>query len=268
MMRTSILINILPAILTLFPLFSGCSEPTAYPELVTTPSTTTTTIQPSIQLPLSQHQIIGTSVNKRPILAQVLGHGPDVTLVLATIHGDETAGTPLVHQLARYLQQNPHLLTGRTVILVPVANPDGMAAGSRYNANQVDLNRNFATANRINNSRCGYAPLSEPEARAIRDLIRRYAPNRIISIHQPLGCIDYDGPARHIALAMARHCHLPVKKLGARPGSLGSYAGLTLHIPIITLELLSSDSYCSEQNLWQKYGSALLAGVLYPQHAK
>jgi len=99
-------------------------------------------------------------------------------------------------------------------------------------------------------------------------LIEIYAPDRIVSIHQPLSCIDYDGPGIALARRMAEHCDLPIKKLGARPGSLGSYAGLTLGIPIITLELPRSADALDEQSLWDKYGAALVAAVAYPEMAK
>jgi protein MpaA len=124
----------------------------------------------------------------------VLGQGTDVTFVLAAIHGNEQAGIQLVHRLERYLQQNPKMLEKRKVVLLPIANPDGVAHSSRYNARGIDLNRNFPAFNRINSNRFGFTPLSEPESRFIFQLIRQYTPDRIVTIHQPLACIDYDGP--------------------------------------------------------------------------
>jgi len=198
----------------------------------------------------------------------VLGQGQDVAFILATIHGDEPAGTPLVRRLAEYLQQRPNLLRGRNVVLLPVANPDGMAMGTRSNARGVDLNRNFRTANRVNSPQFGRRALSESEAQAIDKVIRQHGPDRIVSIHQPLTCIDYDGPAAALAGRMAQYCDLPVRKLGARPGSLGSYAGLTLAIPIITLELPRNANRLNQQALWQRYGTALIAAVVYPDRVQ
>ena len=63
---------------------------------------------------------------------------------------------------------------------------------------------------------------------------------------------------------MAQYCALPVKKVGARPGSLGSYAGVTLGIPIITFEMTEADSKLNSEAIWQKYGRALLAAIVYP----
>ena len=235
--------------------FAGCVEPVRYPEIVGE--------LPSIVFP-SQYRIVGASIQQRPIMCYVLGDGSDVTLIMATIHGNEAAGTPLVRTLSWYLRQHPEMLSGRKVVLMAVANPDGMANGSRYNAKGIDLNRNFEARNRVNSKQTGLKALSEPEARVIKQVIQQYKPDRIVSIHQPLNCIDYDGPARMLAERMGQYCALPVKKLGARPGSLGSYAGVTLGIPIITFEMLPADSQLNSEALWQKYGRALLAAILYP----
>ncbi len=235
--------------------FAGCVEPVQYPEIVGE--------LPSSVFP-AQYHIVGSSVQNRPIMCFVLGAGSDVTLIMATIHGNEPAGTPLVRSLSWYLRQHPAMLAGRKVVLMAVANPDGLANDSRYNAKGIDLNRNFEAANRVNSKQAGLTALSEPESRAIKQVIQQYKPDRIVSIHQPLNCIDYDGPARMLAERMGQYCVLPVKKLGARPGSLGSYAGVTLGIPIVTFEMLPADSQLASETLWQKYGRALLAAIVYP----
>ena len=206
-----------------------------------------------------QREVIGYSVQGRAIELYSMGYGSDVVLIIATIHGNEGAGTPLVNELMGYLMIEPGLLTGKRLLIVPVANPDGYAAGTRFNVNGVDLNRNFPSGNRVNNSRNGSGGLNEPESRALYNLINMYRPSRIVSIHQPLACIDYDGPADQMAKKMASVCDLPVKKLGSRSGSLGSWSGVDMQIPIVTLELRKSDSNLSSNALWDKYGNALLA---------
>lgn len=254
----------LSAVLTL----AGCFKPTTYPQLDTS--------QDYLPIPVRQ-SIAGISVEKRPIMYHVIGQGPEVIFILAAIHGDESAGIPLAKRLADYLQKQQVLLRGRTVVLMPVANPDGLAKNSRYNANEVDLNRNFESPNRINKEEFGLMALSEPEAHIINRFIRQYTPERIVSIHQvmdtgpeglatlmPTGCIDYDGPGQMLANHIAQYCDLPVKKLGASPGSLGSYAGVTLGIPTITFEMQKNDSNLNPDILWQRYGKALLAAITYP----
>ncbi|MBN2377917.1 MAG: DUF2817 domain-containing protein [Sedimentisphaerales bacterium] len=216
--------------------------------------------------PLSpQEHIFGYSVENRPITYLLLGHGPNTCLIMATIHGNEQAGTPLLLQLIEHLQQpqNAHLLAGRQLVIVPVANPDGVAHNRRFNSRGIDLNRNFPADNRRNTKKFGQSALSEPESTALYQLIDQYHPSRIVTIHQPLNCIDYDGPAQHLAEQMAMQCNLPIKKLGSRPGSLGSYAGNTLNIPIITLEFPRSDDNLSPQQLFQTYSPTLLTFIKY-----
>ncbi len=242
---------------------SGCYEPEPKPLII---GEMPPLVLPPAEAPPAQHRLVGRSVQGRPIMIQILGDGDDTVLVMATIHGNEPAGTPLVNSLTGYLRNNRSLLEGRRIVLMPVANPDGFAAGTRENIRRIDLNRNFEAANRVNDETNGFRPLSEPESRALQSVIKEYSPSRIVSIHQPLTCIDYDGPGRTLAARMAQYCDLPLKKLGAKPGSLGSYTGESLGIATITVELPAEASKQSEQALWDKYGRALLAAILFPQH--
>lgn len=225
---------------------------------------------------VGRYHVVGTSVENRQIECVVLGEGEDVIFIIASIHGNENGGTPLVLQLTEYLHQHQNLLRGRKVVLLPVANPDGVFYNCRFNARGVDLNRNFPAANRRNNEQSGHTALSEPEARIIHQLIRQHTVNRIVTVHQisqgrdGIGRehIDYDGPGKALADHMAQYCSLPIKRLGARAGSLGSYAGETLGIPIVTFELPLRHKEFNSDRLWKKYGVALLAAVVYPDRVK
>jgi protein MpaA len=249
---------------------TGCHRPAKQPDMDIS--------KPPVVIP-ARHIIAGHSVEKRPIEYYLIGQGPEVIFILAAIHGNETAGISILKQLSEYLQQSREsFLIGRTVILLPVANPDGVENNKRNNANGVDLNRNFSARNRINSKEFGLTPLSEPESYIISQIIRKYDPERIVSMHQvmdtgpeglatlmPTGCIDYDGPGKMLANQMAKYCDLPVNKLGASPGSLGSYAGETLGIPTITFEMQKFDSNLNPRVLWHKYGQAILAAIIYPE---
>jgi len=88
----------------------------------------------------SAWETIGQSEQGRPIRALRVGSPRARVKVLAVgvIHGNEQAGRAVV---ARLKKTRPP--RGTALWLVDTANPDGMAAGSRWNANGVDLNRNF-----------------------------------------------------------------------------------------------------------------------------
>ncbi|MEZ5199651.1 MAG: M14 family zinc carboxypeptidase [Bacteroidales bacterium] len=107
---------------------------------------------------------VGQSVEGREILfARIsdnvgLEEGEAQFLYTATMHGDETAGFVLFLRLIDYLLSNygsdeqvTRLVQNLDIWINPAANPDGTyAAGNntvngatRYNANWVDLNRNY-----------------------------------------------------------------------------------------------------------------------------
>lgn len=214
-------------------------------------------------------RIIGRSVQGREIECWTVGDGPMVIMLIATIHGNEAAGTPLLQRLAREATLRPSWMHDRTLVIVPVANPDGHFLGQRGNARGVDLNRNFPAASFTNRRRHGAEPLSEPESLALHAALMQRRPQRILSMHQPVACVDYDGDGAAIARAMSEaiagpHA-LPVRKLGAHPGSLGSFAGEDLGIPIITVELPAAADRLGDEDLWARYGSMLIAGVGFPE---
>ena len=208
--------------------------------------------------------VVGRSVEGRPIEHWQIGDGEYHILLLASIHGNENRGTSLLHRLSEHLELSQReLLEDCSVVLLPTVNPDGVEANSRFNSQGVDLNRNFPAGNRENSKRYGMQALSEPEAVAIHRVILDFQPDHIVTLHEPLNCVDYDGPAGKLAEAMAESCPLPVKKLGSRPGSLGSFAGVTLQIPTITYELPRDAKNTPDQQLWKSYGESLIEAIRY-----
>lgn len=218
-----------------------------------------THVPPSQQRAQVRISKIGESVSGRPIEVRSVGN-PDLpaVLYLSTIHGDEWAGTPLLQKLESHLLRRPELLRTHHAVMIPVLNPDGYAADRRTNDHGVDLNRNFPADNFQSSANHGMAPLSEPESTALHGLIESLSPERIISMHQPYGVLDFDGPAEGLAYLMAAVCDLPVKRVGSRPGSLGSWVGLEKKLPIITVEFHRGDHRLGAEELWSRYGAMLL----------
>jgi len=208
-----------------------------------------------------KNYIFGASVKGKIIKYTKFGDGPNSTLLIASVHGDEQAGALLLNRFCGYLKENRNLFCDKTIIIIPLVNPDGFAKKTRFNANHTDINRNFPSANRINDQTNGSFALSEPESWGLYKIINTFKPTNIITVHESLGCIDYDGPAEEQADRLAAKCKLSVKKLGARPGSLGSYAGVTLNIPIITIELSDEDSKKSAKKLLDDYKDMLIEAI-------
>jgi predicted deacylase len=213
------------------------------------------------------YSVVGRSVQGRPIHRAVFGAGTSVTLILGGFHGDEPEGAQLAERFARHLASDEGFIRGELVVVVPVANPDGLASGRRTNAHGVDLNRNVAVSNWDSSAQTRYfsgdSPVSEPETRAVRRLIEFYRPKVVVSIHSIAGgkqCVNYDGPARDLAERMSKACgYPPAPSMGySTPGSFGTYCGGDLGIPTITLELPHGGDM---DEIWERGQRALMEAV-------
>ena len=232
--------------------------------------------------PKARMEVAGKSVHGRPLTYALFGASDgdgrvdgNVTLVLAGIHGDELQGVFVAKSLIGLLADRPEIfsaqggsLTGARVVVLPRVNPDGAVTKRRRNARRVDLNRNFPAGNWVptpkrNRYHGGEEPASEPETRAVLELIERFKPNKIIAIHTVSGaaaCNNYDGPAEGLAELMSVHNEYPVEpNVGyATPGSLGTWAGIERQIPTLTLELPDGRS---AQHCWEANREAMLAAL-------
>lgn len=179
------------------------------------------------------------SVEGRPLFHAVHGEGGVAVLLIGAMHGDEPGSHLLVRDFEGWIQGRADELAGLRLVVASPINPDGLARGTRTNASGVDLNRNFPAANFRASRRHGPQPLSEPEARFVQELLDRYDPRLVISVHQPRRSVNYDGPARSVAEAMSGHNGYRVEATVGypTPGSLGSWVGIDRGVPIITLEL-------------------------------
>jgi len=133
-----------------------------------TPVTATTTTEKVVQKPIvdTTKTVLGTSVQKRDITAYHFGTGAKEVLFVGGIHGGYEWNTALVaYELMDYLTSNPKTIPENVkVTVIPVLNPDGLkkvtgkdgrftkadvstsdnvVISGRFNANNVDLNRNF-----------------------------------------------------------------------------------------------------------------------------
>ena len=202
------------------------------------------------------------SVMNRPIEVHAFGSGPKTVLIMAGVHGDETSGVEVVRSLLSDLSDmsdladrlTHHSPVGRSlgeggslvtqIVIMPLANPDGYAAGTRQNANGIDINRNFPTKDfgarpRKKKFFGGKVAASEPETQAIMRVVEEFKPQIIISLHASLACVNYNGACVRIARRISQATGLPAMgDIGYPcPGSMGTYYGVEGRVPVITLEL-------------------------------
>lgn len=167
-------------------------------------------------------------------------------LIHAGIHGEEGETTVALSRALRNLtERSPHCA------VVLAANPDGLVRGTRGNANGVDLNRNFPTSDwaagdvmhrsTLESPRevvlgTGSGPGSEPETRALIELIEELEPEAVVALHAPLACVD-DARQGPLAAWIAERTGLPlVADVGyPTPGSFGTWGG-ERGLPVVTYE--------------------------------
>lgn len=135
---------------------------------------------------------IGQSVENRPIMVHRFGTGPTDVLLVGGIHGAYSPNTSrLLERFISHAETNPDFVPGGiTLHVIPTLNLDGLATGEspagRFNANGVDLNRNFDCewapegVWREQTVSGGTEPFSEPEAAALRDYVLELEPEAAI----------------------------------------------------------------------------------------
>jgi hypothetical protein len=159
---------------------------------------------------------IGKSAEDKDIVAYRYGTGDTEVLFVGGTHGGYSWNTALLgYQLVEYFDANPDVVPANvTASVIPVLNPDGLekVAGTygkfsasdvtatdsqkvtaRFNANNVDLNRNFDCdwesvgtwqSREVDG---GDSAFSEPESQAIKNYIERYGIDSAIVYYSSAG---------------------------------------------------------------------------------
>lgn len=109
-------------------------------------------------------------------------------LIQGGLHGNELLASEFVGWLAKRFAAGESLLNtlnqGNIAIdFIPYANPDGTILFTRYNSNQINLNRNFGVLWGMTRENPGPSAFSENESRAIGDLIVNRKYTAAIDVH-------------------------------------------------------------------------------------
>ena len=164
-----------------------------------------------------ERQVVGASVQGRAIEAHTYGGGATRLLLIGGIHGGyEWNSVVLAYGGMDYLAMSPAAIPANvSVTVVPNANPDGIfkvvgkegrfaasdvpvgtdQSPGRFNANAVDLNRNFdcrwqpQATWKDSPVSAGSAAFSEPEARAVRDLVLKIGPAAVVLWHSQANAV-------------------------------------------------------------------------------
>ncbi len=151
-------------------------------------------ITPEPTLSWPETTILGQSVNEQPIEAVRFGDGPVNLIFIGGLHAGFAPSTAtLADEMISYFEDHlDEIPTSVTLYIVPSANPDSVISPGekegRYNANGVDLNRNWdclhvedpLIGGELEPGRGGAEPFSEPETVALRDFIVETGPTAVI----------------------------------------------------------------------------------------
>lgn len=255
--------------------------PTEEPEVVVEPEVVIE------EAPVVISAVIGASVEGRSIEAVTFGTGDTHLLFVGGVHGGyEWNSVLLAYEMIDHLKANPDLVPEDiTLSIIPVLNPDGLAlvtgkdgvftaadipdpsvrvAEARFNANGVDLNRNFDCKWQPESSwrgevvSAGTEAFSEPEAVVLRDYVTATTPDAVVFWHSKANNV-YASECEDGVLPET----LAVMNTYATAGSYGAVPSFdaypitgdaegwlaSIGIPAVTVELESANSIEWGRNL-------------------
>ena len=114
--------------------------------------------------------LLGKSVKSRPIYGLKIGSGIKKILIWSQMHGNETTCTRALCELIRLIEQSEHYLKNFCFFIIPQLNPDGAETYSRFNANQIDINRDALK-------------LSQPESKVLNKTFTEFKPDYCFNMH-------------------------------------------------------------------------------------
>jgi protein MpaA len=220
----------------------------------------------------SRSTVIGTSQAGAPLTLYELGSGPKRVLILGGQHGGPEANTvELANGLLEFFDGNPaEVPTGIELDILPVANPDGLAEGSRQFLDGVDPNRNWGGADwradafdsnaAFRTGLGGTEPFSEPETQALANWVLANRPALVVNYHSAGGFMfgSRDGAAGELSstFAAASGYAWPAPGVGRQRSPLPYQASGSMNvwlrdagIPAILVELTSPRGTEIERNL-------------------
>ena len=237
------------------------------------------------------YKVIGTSVEERKIESYTYGNGKNELVFVGGIHGGyEWNSVLLAYQFIDYLNQNPEVIPeGLAVTVIPDANPDGVyavtgkvgrftvadvststevLAAGRFNADNVDLNRNFDCKWKPESTwqsktvSAGSKAFSEPETQAIKNFILENNINNNIK-----AVIFWHSQSGNVYASQCQNGILPeTLNIMSTYAKAASYSAVktfdvyatsgaaddwlaSINIPAITVELKTHDTVEWQQNL-------------------
>lgn len=248
---------------------------------------TSIVVPTSLPKATSTSRVIGHSVENRDILAYIYGDGPTNIMFIGGIHGGyEWNSVILAYTFIEYLNNHTDIIPKNlTVTIVPSMNPDALykvthkegkfspsdvthneklLSDARFNAHNVDLNRNFncnwqsRSTWQSRSVSAGTSAFSEPESMAISNFILDTHPSAVVFWHSKSnavyasqcnsGILPATKELMNVYAEASGYKSVPLfdayKVTGAAEDWLAS-----INIPAITVELKTHEAIDWEENL-------------------
>lgn len=244
-------------------------------------------VVPEVKVWGPQVRVLGQSVQGRKIESYNFGSGEAHLAFIGGVHGGyEWNSVLLGYKFIDHLTAHPEFIpTGMQITVIPNANPDGVyevvgkegrfaladvpededaTVSGRFNANGVDLNRNFDCkweeegTWRSKKVSAGTAPFSEPEAKIIRDFALSARPEAVVFWHSQANAVYASecengilGDTLAIMSAYAKAAGYDAVESFDAYEVHGDAEGwlASVNIPAITVELKTHKTIEWEQNL-------------------
>lgn len=118
--------------------------------------------------------VIGKSVENKPIKCITFGEGPIRIFMWSQMHGNESTTTKAALDLLNFFslpsEESERCFQKCTIKIIPILNPDGAAAYTRVNANEIDLNRDAQDQ-------------TQPESVALKTCFDAFKPHYCYNLH-------------------------------------------------------------------------------------
>ena len=238
-----------------------------------------------LAVPRPEFELVGKSVQGREIRAYTYGSGPIHLLLVGGMHGGyEWNSVVLSFELMDYLKAYPAVIpTSTTIVIIPNLNPDGVykivgkegrfavtdvptidSSTGRFNAHDVDLNRNFDCkwqpkgTWRTKTVSAGTAAFSEPESLALKKYVEHFKPRAVVFYHSQANAVYASECSEgilpetlDIMNVYAKAANYPAVKSFDAYEVHGDAEGwlASIHIPAITVEMSTHDTIEWDKNL-------------------
>lgn len=228
---------------------------------------------------------IGKSHDNREIFMIKLGKGDKGTLNISGVHGRESVNPTVLlciieYYVNRYYSMGDALLDDYSLYFIPLLNPDGYVIATegyffinsveyktiskntgidsvsyKFNANAIDINRNFASESYVQTKVSGIAD-TEPETKALINVCKQYdfmgmtdfhSRGEAIFYHRQAMDYEYNKRQFHIACELAKYSGYKLYTVnqenpdGLSGGNTVNFFSEVYHRPAITVETIPDD---------------------------